>query len=145
AGGEARTYRAIGIEKATKLGEIRINLLARRGERFHVDQLDVYAARQRLAFITHAAAELEIEPELVKQDVAKVLRTLEEIQEKEIQKTKAPKARAVELTVERKRAAMALLQDPRLMERIHEAFAICGVVGEEVNRMTAFLVAISRK
>ena len=39
---------------------------------------------------------------------------------------------------------MELLKDPRLMERILEDFARCGVVGEETNKKVAYLAAVSR-
>ena len=40
---------------------------------------------------------------------------------------------------------MELLKDPRLMERILEDFARCGVVGEETNKKVAYLAAVSRQ
>ena len=40
--------------------------------------------------------------------------------------------------------AMELLRDPRLLERIVEDFARCGVVGEETNKLVGYLGAVSR-
>jgi hypothetical protein len=39
---------------------------------------------------------------------------------------------------------MELLRDPRLLERIVEDFARCGVVGEETNKLVGYLGAVSR-
>jgi hypothetical protein len=39
---------------------------------------------------------------------------------------------------------MALLRDPRLLERIVEDFALCGVVGEETNKLVGYLGVVSR-
>ena len=36
---------------------------------------------------------------------------------------------------------MELLRDPRLLERIVEDFARCGVVGEETNKLVGYLAA----
>ncbi|MCA9556580.1 MAG: hypothetical protein KC933_41540, partial [Myxococcales bacterium] len=41
--------------------------------------------------------------------------------------------------------ALGLLRDPRLLVRILEDFEACGVVGEEVNKLTGYLAAVSRK
>jgi hypothetical protein len=40
--------------------------------------------------------------------------------------------------------AMELLRDPRLLERIVEDFARCGVVGEETNKLVGYLGVVSR-
>jgi DNA primase len=39
---------------------------------------------------------------------------------------------------------MELLRDPRLLERIVEDFALCGVVGEETNKLVGYLGVVSR-
>ena len=39
---------------------------------------------------------------------------------------------------------MELLRDPRLLERIVEDFARCGVVGEETNKLVGYLGVVSR-
>ncbi len=44
----------------------------------------------------------------------------------------------------RRAAAMELLHDPRLLERIVEDFARCSVVGEETNKLVGYLGAVSR-
>ena len=48
------------------------------------------------------------------------------------------------MTAEEKSAALGLLRDPRLLERILGDFAQCGVVGEETNKKVAYLGAVSR-
>ncbi len=40
---------------------------------FHVDTLDLYSARARGVFITQAAVELKIAPEVIKSDLGRVL------------------------------------------------------------------------
>ena len=39
---------------------------------------------------------------------------------------------------------MELLRDPRLLDRILEDFALCGVVGEETNKIVGYLGVVSR-
>jgi DNA primase len=48
------------------------------------------------------------------------------------------------MTAEEKSAALELLRDPLLLERVLTDFAQCGVVGEETNKKVAYLGAVSR-
>src|SRR6202034_3878569 len=48
------------------------------------------------------------------------------------------------MSVEEKAAALDLLRDPRLLERILGAFERCGVVGEETHKKIGYLAAVSR-
>jgi hypothetical protein len=60
-----RRYRVLGMEKNTSMGALRVNVLVSREEKFHVDTLDLYSARQRVAFAKQAAEELGIKEEVV--------------------------------------------------------------------------------
>ena len=46
-----RRYRIRGLAKNLSFDVLKINLLAARGDAFHVDTLDLYSARQRAAFL----------------------------------------------------------------------------------------------
>lgn len=140
-----RRYRIRGLAKNTSLDVLRINLLASRGDAFHVDNLDLYTARQRLAFIKQAAAELAVKEEAIKKDLGKVLLHLEQLQDAAYREATKPKDLAPTLTPEEEAEAMALLEDPRLLERILEDFARIGVIGEETNKLVGYLAATSRK
>ena len=70
---------------------LRVNLLASRGENFHVDTLDLYSARQRAAFIKQAALEMQIKEDAVKRDLGRVLLKLEELQDQQIRQALEPK------------------------------------------------------
>ena len=48
------------------------------------------------------------------------------------------------MTAEEQAAAMELLRDPRLLERVLEDFEKCGAVGEETNKKVSYLAAVSR-
>ena len=48
------------------------------------------------------------------------------------------------MTAEEQAAAMDLLRDPRLLERVLEDFERCGAVGEETNKKVSYLAAVSR-
>src|SRR3974377_1966619 len=48
------------------------------------------------------------------------------------------------MSAEEQAAALELLRDPRLLERVLADFELCGVVGEETNKKVAYLGAVSR-
>lgn len=140
-----RRYRVRGLARNTTFDSLRVNLLAARGERFHVDTLDVYSARQRAAYVKQAAAELGAEEDVIKADVGKVLIKLEELQDAAVREAMQSKTAAPALTDAETNAALALLGDPRLLDRIVADFERCGVVGEHTNKLVGYLAAISRK
>jgi hypothetical protein len=69
---------------------------------------------------------------------------LEEMQDAQIKRALAPKEEAVTISDHDRAEALALLRDPRLLERIVEDFARCGVVGEETNKLVGYLGVVSR-
>jgi hypothetical protein len=111
----------------------------------HVDTLNLCSAYQRQNFSKQAESELGVKDEVIKKDLVKVLRKLEELQDEQIRRALEPKEKTVTLTEEEKKAAMELLTDPRLMERILEDFERCGVVGEQTNKLMGYIAAVSRK
>jgi DNA primase catalytic core len=144
-----REYRVRGLQKNTSGELLRINLRvmsvnAHGDVALHVDTLELNAARPRMAFVKQAAAELGIKEEILRRDVGKVLFKLEELRDEQIRLALLPKEEAVALTEEERAAAMEMLRDPRLLDRIVEDFARCGVVGEETNKLVGYLGVVSR-
>jgi DNA primase catalytic core len=154
-----RRYRLRGLRKNLSYGVLKLNVfVAREGEEaealfappsplagFFVDTLDLYSARQRGAFEKQAAHELGVTDETIKRDLGQVLRRAEDLQQEAIRRTLEPKQKAVHLTEEETREALDLLKDPNLLSRILTDFDACGLVGEETNKLTAYLAATSRK
>jgi DNA primase len=140
-----RTYRVRGLAKNTGFESLRVSLRVACAERWHLDTLDLCVARERERFITAAANETTLKPELVKRDLGRVLLKLEELQEAQLRAQTETKPAAPNLSEDERSAALALLRDPRLLARILEDFAACGVVGEETNKLVGYLAAVSRK
>jgi DNA primase catalytic core len=140
-----RRWRIRGVAKNTSFDALRVNVLVARGQGFHVDTLDLYSARHRKAYLQEAASELGLEERIVKKDLGQVLLRLEALQEEQIQKALEPKEKTVELDDDEREAALALLRDPSLLDRILADFERCGVVGEETNKLMGYLAAVSRK
>jgi len=144
-----RRYRIRGLNKNMSYELLKVNVLVsgttpRNESAFHVDTLDLYSARQRGAFTKQAAEELGIKEEVVRRDLGQVLLKLEELQDEQIKEALAPKEQAVTISDEDRADAMELLRDPRLLERIVEDFARCGIVGEETNKLVGYLGVVSR-
>jgi DNA primase catalytic core len=144
-----REYRVRGLAANTSTALLKVNLrilgVNVHGDvALHVDTLDLNSARQRMAFSKQAAEELGIKEGIVAHDLGQVWMKLEELRDEQIKEALAPKEQAVKLTDEERGAAMELLRDPRLLERIVEDFARCGVVGEEVNKLVGYIGVVSR-
>jgi hypothetical protein len=140
-----RRWRVRGLHKVSSFDLLRVNVLVGVGDRFHVDTLDLYSARARQAFTLTAAAELGLDEGVVKRDLGRVLLACETHAETVIATAQAPKSVEVVLTDAERRAALELLHDPRLIERIANDFAEVGVVGEATNCLVGYLAALSRK
>jgi DNA primase catalytic core len=144
-----RVYRVLGLEKCTSRVQMRVNVKVSgqnvRGEWcYHGDTLDMELSRQRMAFAKQAAHELAAKEETVHREVGQLWTALGELQREQMKKLlEAPPGEA-RMTAEEQAAAMELLRDPRLLERVLEDFEKCGAVGEETNKKVSYLAAVSR-
>ena len=144
-----RRYRVRGLAKNLSCDLLKINLLASKGSAgneagFHVDTFDLYSARQRAVFVKQAAIEMGVKEEVVRHDLGRVLLKLEELQEAAIREALAPKRQEVAIGEQDRAAALDLLRDPKLLDRILADFARCGVVGEETNKPAGYIATVSR-
>ncbi|MGB8098487.1 MAG: toprim domain-containing protein, partial [Terracidiphilus sp.] len=144
-----REYRVLGLDKCTSRGQMRVNVKVSghnvRGEFcYHGDTLDMEAFRQRAAFVKQAAHELAAKEETIHREVGQLCTVLAELQRERIAKVLAPPEETALMTAEEQAAAMELLRDPRLLERVLEDFEKCGAVGEEANKKVSYLAAVSR-
>lgn len=141
-----RRYRVRGLAKNSSYEVMRVNLLVTNGAGVHVDSFDLYAAKARQLYARAAAAELEVEEAVVQRDLGRLLLKLEELQDVAIQAAMTPKAPGVaEIAKADEEAALTLLRDPGLVDRLVADFDRTGLVGEPVNALVGYLAAISRK
>lgn len=138
-----RRWRVRGMSPEPIPGQLKINLLVSRADAFHVDTLDLYQARLRGSFLKQAAAELAYPEETLKRDLGAVLLKLEALQAEAA--ARVPATPTVSMSDEDKAAAMALLRDPELVSRIVADLSALGIVGEDTNKLTGYLAAVSRK
>jgi DNA primase len=137
-----RRYRVRGIGKNATLDLLRVNVLVSTEHALHVDTFDLYSAKHRKAFQDAAASELNVEEATIKRDLGRLLLALEDVQDAR-QQARKPVAQALpEMTAAERDAAMTLLRDPNLLDRIVSDFS---VVGEATNKLVGYLAAVSRK
>jgi hypothetical protein len=141
---EDRRYRVRGWQKALNPEMLKINLMVSKGERFHIDSLDLYQAKARVAFIKQAGMELGASEEALKRDLGSVLRKVEALQADQLAQALAAKDPRPSMSETEHMEALALLKSPDLIPRILRDFEGMGVVGEEPNKITGYLAAVSR-
>ena len=141
-----RTYRVRGLGKNLSADALRVNVLLRRRDAVHIDTLDLYAARARGLFVSQAAKELGVSEGVIAHDVGALLLALEPLVTEQITAALAPVTPTAPAMSEAEReAALHLLRDPHLLDRILADFEAAGVIGEETNKLVGYLAAVSRK
>ena len=141
-----RRYRIRGLAKNLSYELMKVNVLVAQNDAFHVDTLDLYAAKQRAAYIAQAAIELKVSEETIKTDLGRVLLKLEQLQEEQIRQALAPKpVESVPISEPDRQAALVLLKSANLLDRILTDFEAIGIVGETTNKLVGYLAACSRK
>ena len=111
---------------------------------FHIDTLDLYQSKQRQVFSNQASVELGVKDDVIKKDLGKLLLKLEALQDESRQSQ--PRSESFKtITREEREAALALLKEPNLLGRITHDFNQLGLVGEESNKLVAYLACVSRK
>jgi DNA primase len=127
----ARRYRVRGWPK--QLGEaLKVNVL-------------VTSAEQRQAFARLAAAELSVEEPVIQHDLGRLLLKLETVIEERAKAAEQSAPPPAAMNEAQMTAALALLKDPRLIERIIADVERVGLVGEPANALVAYLACVSRK
>ena len=143
----SREYRIGGLDKNNSLEVLKVAVRLRVGEEFHLDSFDMAQDGQRRRFIERAAEETRLEKDLIKRDLGRLLLALETAQQERIDAALAPdsKTRTPEMSADEHAEALAFLKSPHLVATIGVAFEKCGLVGEDANRLAAYLACTSRK
>jgi DNA primase len=141
-----RRWRVRGLDKVTSFDALRVNLLvADQAGCFHVDTLDLYSARARQVFVRQAADELRVGEEVIKRDLGRLLLQLEGLAEQTVRAAQQPEHPLTSMSPQEEAEALALLRDPKLLERVAADLTTLGVVGETTNKLAGYLAVTSRK
>ncbi len=142
-----REYRVGGLDKNNSLEVMKIALRLRQDDAFHIDALDLMRDGDRRRFIERAHEETRLEKEVIKRDLGKLLLALEREQEERLAAALKPEDGNLkpEITEQECVEALDFLKSPDLVDRLQETFNDCGLVGEQANRLAAYLACTSRK
>lgn len=105
----------------------------------YLDKIDLYQASSRKLFIKKSVPRMEISAQILEQDLIKIISDLEKL------RTQEEQVQQIEIPPMQKKEALEYLQNPDLVNNIIASFHKCGYVGEDLNLLTAYLVATSRK
>ena len=136
-----RVYRVRGLEQNRRLDQLNIQLRVQRDDTFHLDKLDLTSSKQRQVFINQAGVELGLKEDIVKKDLGQILLSLEQQQRPSPAEPGSPPP----MDAPARQAALDLLHDPELLNRILSDVEQTGVVGERSNTLVAYLACVSRK
>lgn len=142
--------------KITVLGGIRISGLDRlkvtlkaesrsAGARIIRHSLDLYHAKQTEQLAEMMAAQLETGTSRATEIIRALTGDLENYRQHRLEAMKPKTAEEYEMSEEERQQAMSYLRDPDLMQNTRNDIAAAGIVGEENNAMTGYIVNLSRK
>jgi DNA primase catalytic core len=141
-----RRYVVRGLFKNTSLDVMLVVLKAFRGpERFHVNRFDLNDEKPRENFVKGMMRELGIKEEVARKDLGSLYGALDALLDAKVQGLLKPKAPVVAISEEERQEAMTLLEDPELMQRLGKDITTAGVVGEETNKLVAYIACTSRR
>jgi DNA primase catalytic core len=133
------SYRVKGLGSGSAL---KVVITAQSATEKHVDHLDLYGARARKGFAAAAAARLGAEAQKIEGDLLVLVEALEQLR---ASGEAAPAQASPSMSDAERDAALALLCDPQLLDRIAADLELAGYVGEARNKKLAYLIATSRR
>lgn len=128
------------VRQATQLKAV-VKASGDRAKGFELRTLDLYSARSRDGYAQDCAA-------LFGEDLSKIKGDLEQLLEQVeawTPETGDTKPAVATMTDREREAGLALLREPRLLERIERDLTTLGIAGEAMNKRLCYLAAISRK
>jgi 5S rRNA maturation endonuclease (ribonuclease M5) len=135
------TYQARAYPAA--LGRLRATVKATKGDAFHVDTVDLYAARSRSEFARRAGKALTVEADAIEPALLSLLVLAEKSTETEGEEK--PKDPVAAMSESDRAEALSFLRREDLLDQVAKDVDSLGYVGEETNKRLLYLVAVSRK
>jgi DNA primase catalytic core len=140
---DSRQYRIRGVS-LHNLERLRVNIRATYGEKYHIDTLDLYQSRARHYFSAQLAKIFGLDAATIDGDLLFIINQIESFQAKQ-QTATAQEKKSYQMTKQEEEEALELLKSPDLLENILGDMDALGHVGEETNKILAYLIAVSRK
>jgi len=109
---------------------------------FHIDTLDLYYSRARESFAEECTKYLKVQQSSVIAELTQLISALES--ERVSMRERGNVAAIPAMSEEEKKEALDVLKSPDLLKRIVSDFDALGFIGEKVNKVLAYLAAVSR-
>ena len=138
----------LGGIKTNKMESMRITMSIQKPDSYNVlrHSLDLYNDNQVEKFTRKIAERLEIGASVARKTLQELTKELENHRFLLVEKEQQASALYFkELTATELRAAEAFLKKDNLLKRTNDLIGKSGVIGEESNRLTMFLIFTSRK
>jgi predicted transcriptional regulator len=138
----------LGGLKTNKLESLRVTLSLQKPKQHNVlrHSIDLYNDNQVEKFIRKIAERLEIGTSIARRTLQELTKELENYRFLLIdQYEKQHQPYFKELTAREEKEALTFLKKPNLLKRTNELIGQSGVIGEEHNRQTMYLIFTSRK
>jgi len=136
-----RSYQILGLEKGTR--KLRATVRVQHAGKLHVDTLDFYSSRSRRILAQDLCRIFDESPETIEADITRLLQACEAAEEQK--PSEAEKNIVATISPQDRKEAEEFGKSPDLIDRILADFETCGLVGEEPNKLLAYLAATSRK
>jgi DNA primase catalytic core len=139
-----RSYRVRGLTP-TGLDRLKVNLRIQAGNRFHLDNLDLYSHRSRSALIQELLRLFGVVREELLPEINTLIDTLENIRLDLAKRGEDAGGPArVEISERDREEALRMLRAPDLLERVLADFEPAGFVGEHTALTLGYLGTVSR-
>jgi len=144
--GDVLSYRITGLT-SYNLERLRVTLKASPAEKsaeclFHVDTIDLYNSRCREGFTEACAKYLKAQPPKVMAELSQLISELEA--ERIAMRQSGDKPAVPAMSDEEKKEALETLRSKDLLRRIASDFDAIGCIGEKINKLLAYIAAVSR-
>lgn len=141
-------FEILGGIKITGLDRMKVTLKVQHKEKVNHPQwysIDLYNQVQREQTINNVAETLELSSQQTTNTFINLITELENHRIKKIEALQPKEKIKNELTTAQRTAAVNELKKEKLIERHNKMIGLSGIVGEEKNRMVAYLVYTMRK
>ncbi len=132
---EIRTVKEIFISN------LRVNIKAVNKDVKHFDSIDLFSSKQRRHFSNEAGAIFNIDPRKIEKHLIKILEYLEAERDRNLRKEIKED---VYMSDKDREIGLAFLKSENLFEEIIADLDALGYVGESVNKLLVYIVAVSR-
>jgi DNA primase len=125
-------------------GRLRARLRVRRGERLHMDRVDLESSRSRQSLVQHLIRNLELSRIEAERHLVALMAQADEWARTHAGREPAQADRPSEMSAAEREEALAFLRHPNLLDRLLEDMEAFGYVGEESGKLLVYLLGISR-